>query len=70
MEVLTNLIVVIISQYIRVSNNHAVHLKFIYMSIISPKSWKIQKLKNINEKNGHTHNKKIIMVLRTIIKSA
>ena len=44
-EVLTNLIVVIISQYIHISNHYVVHLKLTqcYMSIIS--QWSCKKLK-------------------------
>ena len=46
MEVLTNATVEVISQYISLSNQHIVHLKFTYyyMSIIS------LKLKNLNLK--------------------
>ena len=41
MELLTSLIVVIISQCICTSNNHAVHLKLTYISVVSPKCWKV-----------------------------
>ena len=53
MDVLTNLIVVIILQYIIIPNHHIVHLKLIhcYMSIISQYSQKKIKIKGyISEK--------------------
>ena len=46
MEMLTNLIVVLISPYIHVSNHYTVQLKFTpcYLSVISQSSWRGEKL--------------------------
>lgn len=45
MEMLTNLIVVLISPYIHVSNHYTVQLKFTpcYLSVISQSSWRGKK---------------------------
>ena len=50
---LTNLIVVIISQYIRVSNHHIVHLKSAPMLYVNYMSIKLEKYFNWSKARGN-----------------